>query len=69
MRTRFSSFGDAEGALDVEVPGLAEDGDHRGSGFDQGADVAVLMHRVLGEARAAECRKPGVVQGELARRA
>ena len=57
--------GDAEGAFDVEVPGLAEDGDDGGAGFDEGADVAVLMDGVLGEARAAECREPGVVQGEF----
>ena len=36
-------FGDAEGALDVEVPGLAEDGDDGRAGFDQGAHVAVLV--------------------------
>ena len=50
MRTRFSSFADAEGALDVKVPGLAEDGDDRGAGFDEGAHVAVLVDGVLGEA-------------------
>src|ERR1019366_7403320 len=56
--------GDAEGAFDVEVPGLAEDGDDGGTGFDQGADVAVLMDGVLGEAGAAESREPGVVEGD-----
>src|ERR1022692_1693566 len=58
-------LGDAEGAFDVEVPGLAEDRDDGGTGFDQGADVAVLMDRVLGEARAAERGEPGVVQGQF----
>src|ERR1017187_6106712 len=56
--------GDAEGAFDVEVPGLAEDGDDGGAGFDEGADVAVLMDGVLGEAGAAEGGQPGVVQGD-----
>src|ERR1022692_4456378 len=58
-------LGDAEGAFDVEVPGLAEDRDDGGTGFDQGAHVAVLMDRVLGEARAAARGEPGVVQGKL----
>ena len=57
--------GDAEGASDVEIPGLAEDGDDGGAGFDQGADVAVLMHGVPGKARAAEGGQPGVAQSEL----
>ena len=35
-------LGDTEGALGVEVPTLAEDGDHRGSGLDERADVAVF---------------------------
>ena len=59
---------DAEGAFDVKVPGLAEDGDDRSAGFDEGADVAVLMDRIPGEARAAEGGEPGVVQGELGAR-
>ena len=62
---RFSSFGDAEGAFDVKVPGLAEDGDDGRSGFDEGAHVAVLVHRILRKARAAEGGQPGVVQGQL----
>jgi hypothetical protein len=49
----------------VKVPGLAEDGDDRGAGFDEGADVAVLVDGILGEARAAEGGEPGVVQGQL----
>src|SRR5450759_1176309 len=60
-------IGDAEGAFDVEVPGLAEDGDDGGAGFDERADVAVLMHGVLGEAGAAEGSQLGVVQGEFGR--
>ena len=47
--------GDAEGAFDVKVPGLAEDGDDGGSGFDQGADVAVLVRR--GSWRSGCCRR------------
>ena len=35
-------FGDAEGARDVEVPALAEDGDDRGLGFDEGPDVGIF---------------------------
>ena len=62
-------FGDAEGAFDVEVPGLAEDGDDGGAGFDEGAHVAVLVDGVLGEARAAEGGQPGVMQGESRQRA
>ena len=57
--------GDAEGAFDVEVPGLAEDGDDGRAGFDEGAHVAVLVHGILGEAGAAEGGEPRVVQFQL----
>ena len=53
--------GDAERALDVEVPGLAEDGDDRGAGFDEGADVAVLVRR--GSWRSACCRRRSAWRG------
>ena len=56
---------DAEGAFDVKVPGLAEDGDDRSAGFDKGSNIAVLVDRIPGESRAAEGGEPGVVQGEL----
>ena len=57
--------GDAERAFDVKVPGLAEDGDDGSAGFDQGADVAVFVHGILGEAGAAEGGELGVVQVEF----
>src|ERR1035437_6534147 len=56
--------GDAEGTFDVGIPRLAARGDDGCPGFDERADVAVLMDRVFGEAGAAECREPGVVEGE-----
>ena len=59
-------LGDAEGAVDVEVPALAEDGDDGGSGVEELADVAVLFDGVLGEAGAAECGEFGVAQREFA---
>ena len=62
-------LGDAQRALHVQVPALAEDRDHRRARFHQRAHVAVLLHRVLGEARGAEGRQPGVLQLQLARRA
>ena len=51
---------------DVQVPALAEDGDHRRAGFHQRRDVAVLFHRVLGEAGGAERGQLGVLQLQLA---
>ena len=48
----------------MKIPALAEDGDDRGAGFDELAYVAVLIDRVLGEARGAECGQLGMLQFE-----
>jgi hypothetical protein len=65
MSLRFSRSGDAQGAFHVQVPGLAEDRDHRRAGFHQRAHVAVLLDGVLGEARGAEGGQPGVLELQL----
>src|SRR5207248_9538664 len=50
-------LGDTEGAADVQVPAFAEDGDDGRGGVDELADVAVLVHRVFGEAGGSEGRQ------------
>ena len=55
-------FVDAQRAMDVQIPALAENRDRRGFRFEQRAHVGVLIHRVLGEARGAERGQPGVLQ-------
>ena len=47
-------LGDAEGAVDMEVPSLAEDGAGRGACLNQGEGVGIAFHRVLGETGGAE---------------
>ena len=59
-------LGDAQGALDVQVPGLAEHRDRRRARFHQRAHVAVFLHRVAGEPRGAEGRELGVLEVQLA---
>ncbi len=60
-------LGDAEGAVDMEIPGLAEDGDRRGCGFDEMADVGVAVDGVAGEARGTEGGEAGVLEAEVSR--
>jgi hypothetical protein len=63
-------FGDAERAGNgVQVPALAEDGDHGRAGFDQRLHTAVLFDRVAGEARGAEGGELGVLQIQFGLRA
>ncbi len=58
-------FIDAERAVHVQIPALAEDANRRRLGFEQRAHVGVLIHRVLGEARGAERRQPRVLQLDI----
>ena len=60
-------FGDAEGAGNVEVPTLAEDGDARGSGIDQLTDVPVFLDGVLRKARRTKRRELCMLQLQAAR--
>ena len=55
-------FIDAERAMDVQIPALAENRHGRSFRFEQRPHVRILIHRVLGEARGAERRQPGVLQ-------
>ena len=57
----------AEGAADVQVPGLAEDRHHRRAGFHQRAHVAVFLNRILGEPRGTESGETGVIEFEIGR--
>ena len=53
--------------MDMQIPGLAEDGDHRGPGVHQFAYVAVLFNRVLREACGTERRQLRVLQLQVTR--
>ena len=45
---------DAQGLMDMEIPGLAEDGDCVRLGLNQGTDILVLVRRDLGATGGAE---------------
>ena len=57
---------DAQRLVDMEVPGLAEDGDDIGLGLDQGADIVVLVRRGFGPAGRTESSDLCLLQGHLA---
>ena len=59
-------LGDAEGALGVQVPAFAEDGDDGGAGLHKLLDARVRLHRMAGETGGAESGKPGVLEFEIA---
>src|SRR5579871_1098965 len=52
--------------MDVEIPAFAEDRNGRRFGFEQGADVRVLLDLVLRKACGAEGGQPRVIQFQLA---
>jgi len=47
---------------DMEIPGLAENGHHRGFRGNQGPDVGAFLHQQIGPAGAAEGRQAGVLE-------
>src|SRR6185369_6647366 len=49
----------------MKIPRLTEDGDHWCARLYQRAHVAILFHRILGEARGTEGRQLGMLQAQF----
>ncbi len=50
--------------MNVQIPALAEDRDHRRAGFDQRIDAGVLLDGVARQARGSEGDQPRVLERE-----
>jgi hypothetical protein len=57
--------GGPQGLLDVQVPGLADQGDDRGPGVQQGVQVGVVVDPAAGPAGGPEGGQGGVAPGQL----